>query len=589
MLTPARRAALGLALLSWACLIVSALVLALGPLSLPAIGLSISHVGRPLIGAVALAVAALATGRSARGLLLDLAGSRLPYVATFLLLLAVMTVLLASRGAVSVGGADSAGYLSQARLWQQRRVHAPVPLQIPGLPDTAWVQSPLGFRPDPTGTAIVPSYPPGLPWLEAAALTVGGEGLAVRGLPWFMSLVALAALFTLAARHADAAGAALAAVCLATLPAFLFQSLQPMSDVPALALWLLALALASHHHPAALAGAAVATAVAILVRPNLAPLALPVAWQAVQTPGAPGRALHRALPIALALLTAIGLVAAVQARLYGSPLQSGYGRASELFALSHVGPNLRLYPAWLVESTSTPGAALLIVGSLWLLVRSVRLPWVLPSLLMGAMTIAAYLVYVPFDSWTYLRFVLIALAVTTLGIAGALADAWHRRPGPWRFPVFAALVLLVGLPNLQQAQRLGVFGLRAREYRYEAAGRFVAEQMPDDTVLVAGQHSASASYYSGRDVLRADLLDAASFATVSRWAEREDRPLVFVLDASEAERLRPRLGSSGLAALDWPPRAEIGRPVSTRVWLSTDAERYQAGQLVPTRRIVSVP
>ena len=119
-----------------------------------------------------------------------------------------------------------------------------------------------------------------------------------------------------------------------------------MSDVPALAAWLLALALASRTF-ARCAGRRRRwrRSLAILIRPNLAPLVLVVAWQAWQTAppvAAKARRLTVARPLVVvaAALAGVAAVAAVQASLYGSPLQSGYGRASELFALRYVPENL---------------------------------------------------------------------------------------------------------------------------------------------------------------------------------------------------------------------------------------------------------
>jgi hypothetical protein len=60
-----------------------------------------------------------------------------------------------------------------------------------------------------------------------------------------------------------------------------------------------------------------------------------------------------------------------------------------------------------------------------------------------------------------------------------------------------------------------------------------------------------------------------------------------VLDSAEVAALRERLG--GLAALDWPPRAEIGRPVTTRIWLAGDRDAYRSGASIATTRIVGVP
>src|SRR5207244_899242 len=64
-----------------------------------------------------------------------------------------------------------------------------------------------------------------------------------------------------------------AALLTAASPIVLYQVIQPMSDVPAAAFWLVSLAAATGHRRrdvAAVAG--VAAAIAIVIRPNLVPL-----------------------------------------------------------------------------------------------------------------------------------------------------------------------------------------------------------------------------------------------------------------------------------------------------------------------------
>lgn len=586
-MTVSRTLTLGLAVIGWVALMTAGLVVALGPLSLPELGLSVSHPSRPLVVSLIAAAAAMVAGRGPRALLAELATSPAPYLATLVLVGVVLVAVLISRGATSVGGADSAGYLAQAQRWQHGTTRVALPLTIPGASDP-WLQSGLGFRPDRTGRGTVPSYPPGLPWLQALALRAGGEAMAVRGVPLLAALLAMWGMWMTARPHVGVDGAVLSCVVMVTLPVYLFQALQPMSDVLALALWLSALGLAGREGTRPLVAAAIAVAAAVLVRPNLSPLAAAVIWRGAQAARHGTDARRRVLTLAMGLAVGAGAVGLVQGLLYGSPLQSGYGRASELFSLRHVPTNLLRYPAWLIESVSRPALGAIIIGLVWLGRGLARAPWTRPAVLMAALTALLHAVYVPFDSWTYLRFVLVPLASAPLGLSMFLADAWLVRPGSWRFPVFAVLVLLLALPNLQRAQALGVFTVRAREFRYEAAGRLVRAELPPSTVIVAAQHSTSASHYAARPLLRADLLDARQFAAVAEWAARQRRPLAFVLDAAEVEATRTRLGATGLAALDWPPRAEIGRPVATRVWLSTDREPWRAGAAVPTRRVVPV-
>ncbi|MGV3517728.1 glycosyltransferase family 39 protein [Luteitalea sp.] len=586
-MTAPRRLALPLAVLAWCALVIAALVLAIGPLAVPAIGLSISHASRLLGASAVLALAALWCSRGPGVLLDDLARSRTPYTATLLLLLGASGALLSSHGAVNVGGADSAGYLAQAQRWREGRLHQALPLPVPDLRDP-WAQASLGTRPDASGTATVPTYPPGLPWLQAVALALGGETTAVRVLPAVAAMVALLAAWALVLPHAGPAGALLVVTCLATLPPFLFQALQPMSDVPALAAWLGAMALAARATTPTRAGAAAATMVAILVRPNLTPLVLPVLWQASLS-GSARVARRGPLVILAAAVVAVLIVASVQASLYGSPLQSGYGRASELFSPTYVAENVRLYAAWLREAVPVFTRGLLAAGGLCLIWHSWRQPTWRPLSAMAVLTMALYAVYVPFDSWTYLRFVLLALAVAPVGVAVWIGRLQASRHARWTFPVTAALLLAVALPNLQLARALSVFTVRASEYRYLAAGRFVRDHLPADTVILAGQHSASAPYYSGRPVVRVDLLTPQDLAVVVSWATRAERPLALVLDEAEPAALRERLGREGLLALDWPPRAEISRPVATRIWVDADRSTYLAGGQIRTTRLTDIP
>ncbi len=176
-------------------------------------------------------------------------------------------------------------------------------------------------------------------------------------------------------------------------------------------------------------------------------------WQAALPAPSVRAAWRRALPIALAAVGGVAVVASVQAYLYGSPLQSGYGRASELFAVTYIPENLRLYAAWLREGIAWPALVVLACGAAGLAVGAIRHAAWRPVMLMGALTGALYLVYQPFDSWTYLRFVLVgARARARSGVAHLLGSLQRSRHARWTFPVTALLVLAVALPNLRRSR-----------------------------------------------------------------------------------------------------------------------------------------
>ena len=155
-----------------------------------------------------------------------------------------------------------------------------------------------------------------------------------------------------------------------------------------------------------------ACAIAVLIRPNLAPLAIVPLFLA-------GNRLRFAMPVAIA-----GLVLAyLHLFWYGSPIRSGYGAADELFALANIAPNAAGYFKWLLST-----APVLLLAPFGLLrVRSDRHSRGLAVFAM--LVVAAYLIYGVFDHWSYLRFLLPALAVMAIFAAidlNAWLDRWPR-------------------------------------------------------------------------------------------------------------------------------------------------------------------
>ena len=112
--------------------------------------------------------------------------------------------------------------------------------------------------------------------MMAAARTIAGRA----GMFWIVPLMGGLAVwltFVLGRRIGGAAAGLMAAVLLASSPVFLYQIVQPMNDVPAAALWLLALVLASRAAARpdwiSQAWTGAAAGAALVVRPNLLPLA----------------------------------------------------------------------------------------------------------------------------------------------------------------------------------------------------------------------------------------------------------------------------------------------------------------------------
>ena len=222
-------------------------------------------------------------------------------------------------GIFAAGGADAYGYVSQAALWAGGHLSAPDPLAAIATlvgPSAA----PLGYRLAVTPGSIVPIYPAGLPLAMAIAMSIGGPPAAYLVVPLFAGL-AVWLTYLLGARIADARAGLLAAILVAFSPIFVFQSLEPMSDVPATMWWLFAWVLALSPRGDATFAAGLAVSAALLTRPNLVPLSLVLAVvAALQAPQ-----LKRTALFVLGMLPGCVAVAALNAHWCGSPLRSGYG------------------------------------------------------------------------------------------------------------------------------------------------------------------------------------------------------------------------------------------------------------------------
>ena len=97
--------------------------------------------------------------------------------------------------------------------------------------------------------------------------------------------------------------------------------------------------------------------------------------------------------------------------LYGSPFRTGYGQLGDIFSLSAFSVNASRYFSWLVE-THTP-FPLLAFAAPFLVLREKREDAALSIGLILA-TCAIYFFYTLFDEWSYLRFLLPAIALMVL-------------------------------------------------------------------------------------------------------------------------------------------------------------------------------
>ncbi len=265
-------------------------------------------------------------------------------------------------------------------------------------------------------------------------------------------------------------------------------------------------------------------------------------------------------------------VAVINARLYGSPITTGYD-LTDGFALAYVWPNLQRYIGWLV-SAETP---LALAGLICLAIPS-RAIWTTPSssrarpLFLGCASVVwlVYLLYVPWDAWWYLRFLLPTwpmTAIATAGLAGLAGRVGQvgqagqvgrvgqvSRVGQVGRAMAALVIVALGVHGAWQAFRRETFNAARGEAKYVEVARVVESIAGPDAVIISAQHSGSIRYYAGRLTLRWDVGDVAWLDRTVEWLAANGHHPYFVLEPQEIEELRAKFGpSNAVARLDWTP------------------------------------
>lgn len=480
--------------------------------------------------------------------------------------LAAATIVASLQwGSRAAGGADQYGYLTEAGLIRQGDlvVREQVIRESPW-PGANGTWTPIGYRELPRERdAITPVYAPGFPLLITLLQAIGGFCAAF----WVVPICAGATVWLTYVLGQAVFGRAAIGVCGALLvaasPTFLYGSMTLMSDVPATAAWTLAIVLTMAEWPFA---AGLVGAVAIAIRPNLVPAALALlAWtllRDVDTRRSRGRFGTMSGRIALGLAPAVAGIAWLNARLYGSPFESGYGQLADLYALGHLWTNLVQFSTWIAE-TDTPVvalAAVFFVAPRLLAPSPIRSPRVLLGIFTFVI-VGSYLFYLPFDAWWFLRFLLPMWPIAMVLTAAAL-DAIARRwlPSIHRVAVTATVLLLACHGAMVTANR-GVLTLWRNESRYIDVARFIGAATDPRAVFISWQHSASIRLYADRLTLHFARLDRRWLDRAVAHLQATGRRPYIVLDGFEVERFRERFSAANqLGSLDWSPAAMLEDP-----------------------------
>ena len=455
----------------------------------------------------------------------------------------------------TVGGADSYGYASAARLLASGRLIAAAPIAEWLSPaNRLALASPLGWAPSGNGAGISPTYPLGLPALMALVSIVTRANVIFYVSP-AMSLLTLWLVFRLARRWGDEQTALLATALVAWNPVFLTYAKQPMSDAAATAWLTLAVILAvddPHLIPAhsirrsALAG--VAAGAAFLTRP-----ALLAAVALIPLLGWRG-----ASPIKRMLIASAGIAAAGAARLalqsymFGNPFTTGYGSAEALFSWAALPENLDIYArqSWRA------------LGWLWIVAAGAgawawRGPRTTTILAVAAAVALPYLFYLRFDHWETLRFLLPGIVpLSILAAAGVITLARSLR-----VPAITAVVIVLfagafAVRSERLMRESSVWEIENLEARYPLVGQWFQVNTPPASVALASQHSGSLRWYGDRQTVRWDLLRPEDLITTVRELEAHGATVYAALEGTEQQGFDAKF-STELARLSVDPVGHV--------------------------------
>jgi hypothetical protein len=454
-----------------------------------------------------------------------------PSVPVWLTRIALLTAICGSVGTwlrflvTTFGGADSYGYVSASHLIAQGRLIGDAPIaEWLSAANRMAVASPLGWTPSPGDAGISPTFPIGVSAVMAAFTIVGGPNAVFFVAP-IMGAIALVLVYRLACEWYDAETALFATALVAWNPLFITYAKQPMSDVPATMWVVLALFLAVRSTSPTAFAAGLAAGAAVITRPALVIAGAVVtlaAWRGEQK-------LRRAGLAAAGFGIGVAVQMAIQQHLFGSPLSSGYGAAANLFSLDHVTTNLGIFARHLWT----------VAGPLWFLGLAVGViaarpePRGKPVAIFGAVA-APYLLYLPFDHWETLRFLLPGLVpLTVLAADGLIKFArWSRNRAATAVITCLFLAFAVGRAEIL-LRNSSVWEVAALEERYALAGDWVDVNTPAGSVVLANQHSGSLRWYGKRDTLRWDFIPPEDLVTTVREIESRGASVYVALEGAE--------------------------------------------------------
>jgi hypothetical protein len=190
-----------------------------------------------------------------------------------------------------------------------------------------------------------------------------------------------------------------------------------------------------------------------------------------------------------------------------------------------------------------------------------------------------------FDHWSFLRFLLPALAVFAIFAAIELHGWIERWPASWRLSMFLVLTLGIMAYSLFVARSLETFRLADQVRRVEQVGEFIGGYSAERPVIISGEQSGAMRYYTMRPIVRWEAATPEALRAALTAIERSGHSTYIALDAWEQELFRKKFATIPEVQLDWPPMLDAGMSHRTRLWRIADRDRFLNGENISTIRL----
>jgi hypothetical protein len=195
----------------------------------------------------------------------------------------------------------------------------------------------------------------------------------------------------------------------------------------------------------------------------------------------------------------------------------------------------------------TPLIAVCLVAPLVLLARSPNLRTALLVCVFPIAVWVPYFAYTVFETWTYLRFMLPSFPVLFAVLAAVLVSSSVGKQSLQARVAVSMLTATLILHGWFYAYSNDVFSLRRAEQRYARAVDYV-RSLPTRTVAISNLHSGTLRHYTGRDVIRWEVLDPEALDVAIAYLRSRDLSVYAVLDRGEIEPFKQYFAGQRTAA-----------------------------------------